>query len=686
MKKNNILNCLAYFLISVIIAMLILSVFYISQHETMNINGNGNIDIDYFTDIYMNKLISESKELIYNNDKYHKIQDNDNTIIYNFDENNTDNIKIENLYFLIIYKNLAYTNVELTMDTNTIEKIIKFIESQNSKKTYIYQGNVTSDTNNISRKAIKYFDDFQFKYYQEIDNSIDSTEKLSLKTNENENITSLNSEEENNKKWYLTNINDFKIYTSYKENLLGNTYNSKIESFINYLEKYDNLLYIMIPIYVMLIISLIIYLIISIGKEKNINSFDKIPIEIIIALSSIIILSLMSIVIKIDRYENYKLSISMLITTYIIFCFLGSLMFTTIIKRIKTKNFFKTTIIGKMYEKLYINIRQLTSRKIRCVIYISIILLLEVLILLIFRNALGFIIDLIILLFVISKIIKYIVSYEKIENKLKEIYMGNNKTILNEDDVELDFKDSVKYINNISKGFENAIQEKVKSERMKTELITNVSHDIKTPLTSIINYVDLLKGENIINNKAKEYIEVLDKKSQRLKTLIEDLVEASKASTGSIKLKIENINLVELLKQSIGEFEDKFNEKNLKIVLNYSEKNLIVKADNFYMYRVIENIFSNISKYALDKSRVYIDIKNVDNKIILEIKNISKDKLNISEEELIQRFVRGDKSRSTEGSGLGLSIAKDLIELQKGEFNIKIDGDLFKVIIKFNKN
>ena len=240
-----------------------------------------------------------------------------------------------------------------------------------------------------------------------------------------------------------------------------------------------------------------------------------------------------------------------------------------------------------------------------------------------------------------------------------------------------------KYINDIAGGFTNAIEQSLKSERLKTELITNVSHDIKTPLTSIINYVDLLKKEDINNAQIEQYIAVLDKKSQRLKKLIEDLVEASKVSSGNVKLNMEVINLKELLNQMVGEFEDKLEKKNLKLEMDLPEENVLIKADNRYLYRVIENVFSNISKYALEGSRVYIKLEKQKEEVYLEFKNISKDKLNISAEELMQRFVRGDKSRYTEGSGLGLSIAESLTELQGGKFKIDIDGDLFKVEIRW---
>ena len=209
---------------------------------------------------------------------------------------------------------------------------------------------------------------------------------------------------------------------------------------------------------------------------------------------------------------------------------------------------------------------------------------------------------------------------------------------------------------------------------------------LQLPLRIAINYVDLLKQENIQNEKAKEYIEVLDNKSQRLKKLIEDLVEASKASSGNIKINKEVLNVKELLNQVTGEFEDKFNSRGLNIISKLPEKTVYIKADSRYLYRVLENIYSNVAKYAEENTRVYIDcILEEENTVTIYVKNISKDELNISADELMQRFVRGDKSRNTEGSGLGLSIAKSLTELQDGTFNIYLDGDLFKVAIKFKR-
>ena len=215
-------------------------------------------------------------------------------------------------------------------------------------------------------------------------------------------------------------------------------------------------------------------------------------------------------------------------------------------------------------------------------------------------------------------------------------------------------------LNRISDGLETALAEQVKSERLKADLITNVSHDIKTPLTSIINYVDLLKRENIENPTVQQYLEILDQKSQRLKTLTEDLVEASRASSGNIKLDIADIDLVELVQQTTGEFEDRFSARHLELV----------------------NSLPNY-KYALENTRVYASVEDLGSEVVFTIKNISSSPLNISPEELTERFVRGDVSRTTEGSGLGLSIAKDLTALQGGKLEITIDGDLFKASVTF---
>ena len=240
-------------------------------------------------------------------------------------------------------------------------------------------------------------------------------------------------------------------------------------------------------------------------------------------------------------------------------------------------------------------------------------------------------------------------------------------------------------INNIRDGLDKAIDSQLRSERMKSELITNVSHDLKTPLTSIINYIELIKKEeNITPEYLKDYVNVLDSKSKRLKVLIEDLFEASKASSGNIELNMEKIDIIQLLRQSIGELEEKLSEANLDLKINVPEEKVYVRADGRRLYRVLENLLSNISKYSLPNTRVYIDITEVEGRVKLIMKNISSYELNFDPEEIMERFKRADDSRNTEGSGLGLAIARDLVKLQGGEFAIDIDGDLFKSIIEFD--
>ena len=266
---------------------------------------------------------------------------------------------------------------------------------------------------------------------------------------------------------------------------------------------------------------------------------------------------------------------------------------------------------------------------------------------------------------------------------LKKISDGELQYKIKTDTLTGKQKVMAEYINNIGSGLDAAVENSLKKERMQTELITNVSHDLKTPLTSIINYVDLMKRENPTDPKIQEYLRILDEKSQRLKVLTEDVVEASKASTGNIKLEMNDIDFVEMVQQVIGEFEEKFQEKNLTMMVHFTDEPSIIYADGQRMWRVLENVFGNVVKYAMEGTRVYAEISNRNKKVTFSLKNISAQPLNISADELTERFIRGDVARNTEGSGLGLSIAKSLTELQGGEFKLYLDGDLFKVMITF---
>ncbi|MCX7745456.1 MAG: sensor histidine kinase [Clostridia bacterium] len=240
-------------------------------------------------------------------------------------------------------------------------------------------------------------------------------------------------------------------------------------------------------------------------------------------------------------------------------------------------------------------------------------------------------------------------------------------------------------INNIKNGFKKAVDSQIRSERLKSELITNVSHDLKTPLTSIVNYVNLLKTKDLTPEEMKNYIEILDRKSQRLKTLIEDLFDASKMTSGAVELAYENIDIVALLKQALGEFDEKIKSSSLIFKVYLPKQGVYLYLDGKKTWRVFENLISNILNYSQANTRVYIDLLEEDQQVILTMKNISAYEMGFSPDEIFERFKRGDQSRHTEGSGLGLAIARSIVELQNGKLHIELDGDLFKVIIKFNK-
>jgi len=706
MRNSKILKIICYISIPILVLILAISLFYeICKEQYLNntMNNNMYFQSDDFVFSYMQALSRETKNLIYNNSEYKEIKDGENSIFYNENEDNII-LNIEDFYYMIKYRNKYYTNVELTSETNTVESIINYIKKINNddgKYTEIIKGEVASNSQIITNKAIKYFNLFENTYY--------TTEKY-LET-ESALIHDINEFDEGSTKIYniyTERIDDLEIYSSYKEQISETEYSLIYKKIITFLNKYEQVFVISIPVVSIILVLIAIYLIISIGYSKDkegieLNDLDKIPIEIVTG----IVASIIGVIL----FASYNLSFIInpenmigFISLYIALYFIGYILCAawgiTIVKRIKAKTIIKTSIlciilkwtyklivivlkeIKEFFIKVYKKIDSKISLYFKIIGIIFSYIILSIALVLVF-GVIGLIIDLILAFILLYPVAVELTCYNKIEKQIERIYNGDYSVKLNIEEFTPRYKSTVNYINDITSGFEKAIEEGVKSERLKTELITNVSHDIKTPLTSIINYVDLLKKENIENEKAQEYLDILDNKSQRLKKLIEDLVEASKASSGNVKLNLEKINICELIKQATGEFEEKFKARELDINMSYPENPVYINADNRYMYRVIENLFSNISKYALENSRVYIDIKKEEDNVNIVIKNISKDKLNISAEELEQRFVRGDKSRTTEGSGLGLSISKSLTELQRGKFNLQIDGDLFKVEIQF---
>ena len=289
-------------------------------------------------------------------------------------------------------------------------------------------------------------------------------------------------------------------------------------------------------------------------------------------------------------------------------------------------------------------------------------------------------------LWILYRGVRFAGGVDKLFAVVKEMHEGNTDIEINKNALPDYLYLPAENLQSLNEGIKAAVEEAVKQEKTKTELITNVSHDLKTPLTSIINYVDLLKKCDISDETAVSYLQVLSEKSDRLKVLIEDLVEASKASAGAINVDFVSVSLKELINQLMGEFEDSFEEKKLQVVMNIPGNDVIVRADSKQIYRVMENLFVNVRKYALESTRVYITIEEKGNKGTVNIKNISSAPLNISADELKERFVRGEQSRTTEGNGLGLSIAENLCILQKGSLDIEINGDLFSVTVVMEKD
>ena len=670
--KNQVLKTIAFLTLPIFAMIIIVDCIIIYYSVACpEIKENKDFyDTDMFIDSYMGEVerkgvsLKDEVEEGYFIDEYgyeiDPVEDIDRMPIYVQDGEykiyyQTNHTKKKFIYLLVNEEaKIAYTNIQQTSKTNTIEKLKQEIIS-NNKYWSISNNQIQTNIERLSEENIVRNEDLQ---------------KI--------------SEFSMNKQYYTAFDETVQNIDSSSDITLNRALYNQTKS----LYKYS---------YSTLIISIIIgsieliYLIYSLGYVKNkeeiyLSWLDKIPLEILffgyclLFFVEAALLVMCLSVISVD--VNLCVMLIMLVGYFSVLSALYGA--GTLLKRIKAHTFFKNSITYRILKWLiqkYKNVKNIISSNKnlggKIALYFIGIVTVSILIGLIFKEF-GILLDIVFWIWCYYKIMKEVDKFKQIHDATEKIYKGDTNIKLDESLYTGVLKELAIYINDIAGGFSNAIKESLKSERLKTELITNVSHDIKTPLTSIINYVNLLKQENIQNEKAKEYIEVLDNKSQRLKKLIEDLVEASKASSG--------LNVKELLNQVTGEFEDKFNSRGLNIISKLPEKTVYIKADSRYLYRVLENIYSNVAKYAEENTRVYIDcILEEENTVAIYVKNISKDELNISADELMQRFVRGDKSRNTEGSGLGLSIAKSLTELQDGTFNIYLDGDLFKVAIKFKR-
>lgn len=439
-------------------------------------------------------------------------------------------------------------------------------------------------------------------------------------------------------------------------------------------------------------VLLLIFICCSAGRRSDkegivLNFVDNIPLEVY-AFSLVALVIFAVAVLEELSYTQETLFIIALFISGVASTALLCSVFYTLAARIKARTIFKNTLIYRILRLL-----KKAAETILCVAR-KIPLYWKTALVWVVLAAIEFIfmvfgVEDYIILWVIEKIVLsavlvwLVLSMQRLKKAGREIADGNINYKVDTSYMLSDFKEHGENLNGIGLGLKRAVEQSVKSERMKAELIANVSHDIKTPLTSIVNYVDLLNRDGLSSDKAEEYLEVLNRQSARLKKLTEDLIEASKASTGNIKVEAKPLDVNVLLLQAVGEYGEKLNKKQLSVVNSFPKSATEIMADGKLLWRVFDNLLGNICKYSKEDTRVYISVKLEDKTVIITFKNISAEALEISGDELTERFVRGDTSRNTEGSGLGLSIAKSLVEIQGGNLSIDIDGDLFKTVIIF---
>jgi len=499
----------------------------------------------------------------------------------------------------------------------------------------------------------------------------------------------------------------YEVYTAVIEPLKqGDAFYDNYTSYLR-VKGLTNNAKVFLAVSMILMLLMLVYLFYAAGRkcgvsEVALNRIDRIYIDVhmlLVLIAAAISLATVAVIVNISDMEDFIKMVIIFIVLSIDF-FIGLSFLLSLTRQIKARNLRKNILIIKIYYRMKKIIKLCLNGKvfkawillllvaytfINIVVYVIVFRYADYAYNGFYDGAIHIVLGTFLLAldgFVFYQTAKALRSLSVIMEGTKIISNGDMDYSFDVNNMSVVFAAFAENIQTIYGGMKEAVDEAIKGERMKTDLITNVSHDLKTPLTSIINYVDLLKREDVKNQKANEYIGILDEKSARLKVLIEDLVEASKASSGNLPVTMEKVDLNVLVMQATGEYREKIEKAGLDIRTNASDKSIFVQADGKHMWRVIENLLSNVLKYSMANSRVYINITKNETHGVLIIKNISALPLDVPVEQLTERFVRGDISRTTEGSGLGLSIAQSLTSLQKGRLNIEIDGDLFKVTVE----
>ena len=662
---------------------------------TSDVQENGmHIETNYFKSKYfnhkvMNSILTNLKYSVIDSENEDKYSSNAGAMgSYYYDYN-------EGIYYYDSEDNINMTEKELAENLKSESKIIL---NEMRGIEYFIKNNTTGEiTTNTDYKTLNDFKENASGYYQA---------KFENNNLVNRKIGNTEYKPISRYFYYAENqaidVNDdIDAYISISKKLIdSNPFEYGYSYYQQIVNKYEKCLELGIPMGLLSLIFFVVYMIMNFKlpktKREFWNYYNKIPLEVIVTLLSIDIALIVTIAEEPNAFVNQFCIIPIFILLFY---------FILIIKQLsnfeRKRDFFKTSwcvkVIIWLLKKMKSGIKEIRNAikqnkdfdltkkivtvAILCVVAEFIVLTMS-----------GSWIEFFVLIILFGIQLWFLIYFVNKLGYLNEIMKGVHRIKEGEINYKIEEKNDIYFsslandINNISQGLENSIEQRIKSERMKSELITNVSHDLKTPLTSIINYVELIKKEeNIQPEYLKDYVQVLDKKSKRLKILIEDLFEASKASTGNIELELVRLDLKQLLQQSIGELEDKLEEANLSLRVNLTEEDTYVLADGRRLYRVFENLLCNISKYSLKNTRVYIDVTKEDGKIITTMKNISSYELNFDPDEIMERFKRADESRNTEGSGLGLAIARDLVSLQGGKMSIEIDGDLFKAKVVMNE-
>ena len=662
---------------------------------TSDVQENGmHIETNYFKSKYfnhkvMNSILTNLKYSVIDSENEDKYSSNAGAMgSYYYDYN-------EGIYYYDSQDDINMTEKELAENLKSESK--KILKEMRGIEYFIKNNTTGEIVTNTNYKTLNSFKKNASGYYQaKFENNNLVNRKIG--NTEYKPISGYFYYAENQ----AIDVNDdIDAYISISKKLIdSNPFEYGYSYYQQIVNKYEKCLELGIPMGLLSLIFFVVYMIMNFKlpktKREFWNYYNKIPLEVIVTLLSIDIALIVTIAEEPNAFVNQFCIIPIFILLFY---------FILIIKQLsnfeRKRDFFKTSwcvrVIIWLLKKMKSGIKEMRNAikqnkdfdltkkivtvAILCVVAEFIVLTMS-----------GAWIEFFVLIILFGIQLWFLIYFVNKLGYLNEIMKGVHRIKEGEINYKIEEKNDIYFsslandINNISQGLENSIEQRIKSERMKSELITNVSHDLKTPLTSIINYVELIKKEeNIQPEYLKDYVQVLDKKSKRLKILIEDLFEASKASTGNIELELVRLDLKQLLQQSIGELEDKLEEANLSLRVNLTEEDTYVLADGRRLYRVFENLLCNISKYSLKNTRVYIDVTKEDGKIITTMKNISSYELNFDPDEIMERFKRADESRNTEGSGLGLAIARDLVSLQGGKMSIEIDGDLFKAKVVMNE-